>query len=61
MRHTKFLGIRSTGSESFEGFLPYMGVVAILIMLPAYHVNKFSFPYTQKLTYKIWLKLPSCF
>ena len=34
MLHTKFLGNRPTGSgeEDFEGFLPYMGMAAILVM-----------------------------
>ena len=34
MLHTKFRENRPTGSgeEDFEGFLPYMGVVAILVM-----------------------------
>ena len=34
MLHTKFPGNLSTGSgeEDFEGFLPYMGVAAILVM-----------------------------
>ena len=34
MLHTKFHGNRPAGSgeEDFEGFLPYMGVVAILVM-----------------------------
>ena len=34
MLHTKFRGNRSTGSgeEDFEGFLPYIGMVAILVM-----------------------------
>ena len=34
MLHTKFRGNGSTGSgeEDFEGFLPFMGVVAILVM-----------------------------
>ena len=34
MLHTKFRGNRPTGSieEDFEGFLPYMGVAAILVM-----------------------------
>ena len=37
MLHTKFRGNRHAGSrvEDFEGFLPYMGVAAILVMLPA--------------------------
>ena len=33
MLHTKFRGNRPAGSgEDFEGFLPYMGVAAILVM-----------------------------
>ena len=34
MLHTKFLENWPAGSgeEDFEGFLPYMGVVAILVM-----------------------------
>ena len=34
MLHTKFRGNRSSGSgeEDFERFLPYMGVVAILVI-----------------------------
>ena len=34
MLHTKFRENRpaSSGEEDFEGFLPYMGVVAILVM-----------------------------
>ena len=34
MLHTKFHGNRPTVSEEtiFEGFLPYMGMVAILVM-----------------------------
>ena len=37
MLHTKLPGNRPTGSgePDFEGFLPYMGVVAILVMRPA--------------------------
>ena len=39
MLHTKFHGNKSTGSggEDYEveGFLPYMGVAAILVMWPA--------------------------
>ena len=33
MLHTKFRGNRQTGSgeEDFEGFLPYMGMAAILV------------------------------
>ena len=34
MLHTMFRGNRPAGSgeEDFEGFLPYMGVAAILVM-----------------------------
>ena len=34
MLHTKFCGNRPAGSgeDDFEGFLPYMGVAAILVM-----------------------------
>ena len=35
MQHTKFHGNRPTGPGDFEGFLPYMGVAAILVMRPA--------------------------
>ena len=37
MLHTKFRGNRSAGSreEDFKGFLPYIGMGAILVMLPA--------------------------
>ena len=36
MLHTKFQGYRSIGSgeEDFLGFLPYMGMVAMLVMWP---------------------------
>ena len=36
----------------FEGFLPYMGVVAIL-SCDQHHGIRFSFPCTLKLSYKI--------
>ena len=34
MLHTKFRGNQPTGSgeQDFDGFLPYIGVVAILVM-----------------------------
>ena len=35
MLHTKFHGNRPAVSEIFEGYLPYLSVVAILVMLPA--------------------------
>ena len=35
MLHTKFRGNRPAGSgEDFNGFLPYMGVAAILVIWP---------------------------
>ena len=37
MQHTKFHGNWPTcfREEDFEGFLPYIGMAAILVMLPA--------------------------
>ena len=37
MLHTKFRGNRPAGfgEKDFEGFLPYMGMVAIWVMWPA--------------------------
>ena len=37
MLHIKFCGNRPAGSgeKIFKGFLPYMGMAAILVMLPA--------------------------
>ena len=37
MLHTKFRGNRPAGSgeDDFKGFLPYMGMGAILVMCPA--------------------------
>ena len=32
MLHTRFRGNRPAGSGDFIGFLPYMGMVAILVM-----------------------------
>ena len=39
MLHTKFLGNRPAGSgdEDFKGFLPYVGMAAILVIGPAFH------------------------
>ena len=53
MLHTKFLGNQYNSSgEDFEGFLPYMGVAAILVMLPR-SMNKLSFPISMKAPNKI--------
>ena len=40
MLHTKFQGNRPSGSgeEDFLKFLPYMGVAAILVMLPGRNI-----------------------
>ena len=32
MLHTKFGGYRPAGTGDFKGFLPYMGMAAILVM-----------------------------
>ena len=54
MLHTKFRGNRSTGSgkEDFLGFLPYMGVAAILVMKPGCRQQTFVFPYQMRLHIK---------
>ena len=46
MLHTKFRGNRPAGSRE-EGFLPYMSVVAILIMRPASCHQIFIFLYLK--------------
>ena len=57
MLHTKFHENRSTGSrdEDFEGFLPYMGMAAILVMWPRCREQNFVFGST------IWLWLTKHF
>ena len=35
MLHTKFRGNPPAGSGDFKGFLPYVGIAAILVMGPA--------------------------
>ena len=55
MLHTKFRENRPTGSgEDFEGFLPYMGVVAILVMthMTLMPQGKFGLPYQRRLHIK---------
>ena len=37
-----------------KGFLPYMGVAAILLMWQD-HLNKLSFPHPKESPYKIWV------
>ena len=45
MLHTKFRGNPPAGSgEIFEGFLPYMGVAAILVMCPRCREQNFVPP-----------------
>ena len=52
--HTKFRRNPSSGSGGdFEGYLPYMGMAAILVMWPA----SCRCPCIWKLTYKIWIKM----
>ena len=52
MLHTKFRGNWPVGSgeEVFEGFLPYMGMAAILVIRPASCHQIFIFSY---LSYKV--------
>ena len=60
MLHTKFQGYRSIGSgeEDFLRFLPYMGMVAILVMWPGLFEQFFpSFPRSLEAIYEIWLQL----
>ena len=55
MLHTKFRGIDQpvTVKKIFEGFLPYLGMAAILVMLPAsyqqFFVSMYLKAYRQKL------------
>ena len=54
MLHTKFveIGLPVPVKKIFEGFLPYMGVAAILVMSDA--TNKLSFPLPKEAPHKIW-------
>ena len=58
MLHTKFQGHWSIGfvEEDFLRFLPYMGIVAILVMWPRPFVNNFSFLKALEAAYEIWLQ-----
>ena len=62
MLHTKPQGHWPFGSgvEDFEGFLPYMGVVAILVMWPR-PVDKRSFSQPMEAPNEIWLWLVQWF
>ena len=54
MLHTNFQSHRPFGSEEdFLRFLPYMGMVAILVMWPG-PLNKFLFPHPMEAPYEIW-------
>ena len=57
MLHTKFRENRPAGSEEedFEGFLPFMGVAAILGSCDPDASNKLSFPLPKEAPHKIWL------
>ena len=62
MLHTKFQGHQSIGSgeEDFLRFLPYMGMVAMLVMCPT-HLYKFSFPTPLSFHMSFGFKWPNCF
>ena len=49
MLHTKFQGIRPSGSgeEDFLRFLPYMGMAAILVMWPGRNIQTFFPPLSR--------------
>ena len=54
MLHTKFQGHQSIGSgEDFLRFLPYMGMVAILVMWPR-PFEHFLFLKALEAVYEIW-------
>ena len=57
MLHTKFRENLPV-LEIFEGFLPYTGVVAILVIIRSCDpdaANKLSFPLPKEAQHKIWL------
>ena len=43
----------------FEGFLQYMGMAVILVMVDA--TNKFSFPLPMEAPHEIWFRLDKSF
>ena len=62
MIHTKFQGHRSIGSgeEDFLRFLPYMGMAAMLVMIPN-SFDEFSFLFSLKLSYEFWFQIAQLF
>ena len=60
MLHTKFRGNRPAGSAKkiFEGFMPYMGVAAILTQMPR---TNFRSRYPKRLHIKFGFDRPSDF
>ena len=62
MLHTKFQGHWSVGSgeEDFLRFLPYMGMAAIWSWDPT-HLYLFSFLFSFKLLYKLWIQIAQLF
>ena len=62
MMHTKIQGQWPFGSgeEDFFRFLPYMAMVAILVM-DQDHLSKLSFPHHTEAPYEIWLWLAQWF
>ena len=57
MVQTKFLGNQAacSGVEDFEGFLPYMGVAAILVMSNIMSSN-FHFLVPESFRYHFWFR-----
>ena len=62
MLHAMFQDNRTLGSEEedFDRFLPYMGMVAILVMWPSWscdqdHLYKLLFPLPKEGPHDIWL------
>ena len=62
MLHAKFRENRPAGSreENFEGFLPYMGLAAILVMWPRFRIQTRS-PYPSRLHINFGFDWPSGF
>ena len=63
MLQAKFRGNQPVGSgeEDFKGFLPYMGMAAILVMWPALCHQIFIFLYLKAFIKKNWFRLASSF
>ena len=63
MLHTKFRENRpaSSGKEDFEGFLPYMGVAAILGHVTQMPQTNFHSPYQRRLHRKFDFDRPRGF